>query len=94
MGVPKTPTLEAFRAAFATKGYVDSEDGELVSGLEKVAFYGLDGNILHAARQLPSGLWTSKIGQDVDIEHCLEDLEGPTYGFIVGFAERSALRGA
>ena len=37
----------------------------------------------HAARQLPSGRWTSKLGFLEDIEHALHDLEGTEYGAVV-----------
>lgn len=36
---------------------------------------------MHAARQQPSGVWTSKLGQMEDIEHnMLEALRGDVYG--------------
>ena len=41
------------------------------------------GTPLHAARQLPNGRWTSKLGELEDIEHVLHDLEGAAYGSVV-----------
>jgi hypothetical protein len=38
---------------------------------------------MHAARQLPTGHWTSKLGESEDIEHRLHDLEGLIYGQVV-----------
>jgi hypothetical protein len=37
----------------------------------------------HAARQLASGRWTSKLGKAEDIEHELRDLEGDVYSSVV-----------
>ena len=51
------------------------ESGDLEVGFEKVAIYAqADGAPTHAARQLPDGTWTSKLGQEVDIGHT--DLQG------------------
>jgi hypothetical protein len=36
----------------------------------------------HAARQLPNGRWTSKLGVSEDIEHALHDLTGLIYGSV------------
>jgi hypothetical protein len=38
---------------------------------------------LYAARQLPNGRWTSKLGEWEDIEHALHDLTGMVYGSVV-----------
>jgi len=80
--VAKTSTLDAFEAAYATLGYEKCEASELEPGFERVAVYAPNGKPLHVARQLPSGHWTSKLGNLEDIEHSsLEDLEGPFYGY-------------
>ncbi len=42
----------------------------------------------HAARQLASGRWTSKLGKAEDIEHDLHDLEGDLYGIVVLLMKR------
>ena len=59
----------------------------LEPGVQKIALYvDEDGTPTHAARQLPSGEWTSKLGRAEDIRHkTLEALEGsagqpPGYG--------------
>jgi hypothetical protein len=51
-------------------------------GIEKVAlFENASGKPTHAARQLRSGAWTSKLGKNIDIEHLdADDVEGPLYG--------------
>src|SRR5438270_518391 len=83
-GVPRVVTLEAFRAAFATLGYVICPSEELEAGFEKIALFANDQGIpRHAARQLASGRWTSKLGKMEDIDHALRDLEGTLYGSVV-----------
>ena len=75
---PKELTLESFQAAFETLGYERCEKEEAEPEIEKVAiFVDDDGLPSHAARQLQSGNWTSKLGSWEDIEHqYLEDLTG------------------
>jgi hypothetical protein len=82
-GVPRLETLEVFRAAFATLGYLVCDHDQLEAGFEKVALFALAGVPKHAARQLPNGRWTSKLGPMEDIEHSLHDLEGNAYGAVV-----------
>ena len=77
-------------AAFRTLGFVECEEQELVSGFEQVAIYAraqLD--YTHAARQLPSGKWTSKLGPWELIEHDTpQDVAGGVYGTIFQFMKR------
>lgn len=93
--VPKEETLEAFIQAYGTLGYVVCGDGVLEAGFEKVAlFVEADGSTpSHAARQLPSGKWTSKLGEWEDVEHYslppLEDRRfGMGYGTVAKFLKR------
>jgi hypothetical protein len=81
-GVRRALTLAAFIDAYASVGYSVCEDGGLDPALEKIALYVVSGEPRHAARQLPSGLWTSKIGFYEDIEHELGALEGDDYGLV------------
>lgn len=82
-GVSEVPTLAAFVAAYATYGFEPTDGPELKAGVEKIAIYvDSDGVVSHVARQLPSGLWTSKLGPKEDIEHELGGLEGDRWGFV------------
>jgi hypothetical protein len=80
---PRVETVEAFRDAFATLGYVACDDDQPEAGYEKVALFALARVPKHAARQLPGGRWTSKLGPREDIEHALHDLTGAVYGAVV-----------
>jgi hypothetical protein len=69
-GVERAETLEAFVAAFQSIGYVPCDGTEYREGFEKIVIYAsAQGVPSHAARQLPGGRWTSKLGESEDIEH-------------------------
>jgi len=78
--IPREYTIRAFKALFRYLGYSECKSAELESGFEKVALFIKSGTPEHAARQLSSGLWASKIGDHVDIEHPLESLNEGFYG--------------
>jgi hypothetical protein len=81
-------TVEAFRDAFVALGYEVCNDDTLEGGYEKVALFALAGRPTHAARQLSTGRWTSKLGPMEDIEHALPDLTGTLYGSVVLILKR------
>ena len=79
-------TLEA---AFQSLGFEECSDGALEAGFEKVALYGAGLMYTHAARQLPDGAWTSKLGKSEDIRHDSPDaIAGGVYGEVVEFMRR------
>ena len=89
--VPREITLDAFCAAFLTLGYIRCADETHEPGFDRLALFAdAHGVPTHAARQLPSGRWTSKLGQAEDIEHELRALEGEIYGAVVLFLKRPA----
>ncbi len=94
-GAVREETLAAFRVAFALIGYVECESEELEPGFEKIAlFANPQGMPLHAARQRPEGIWTSKLGELEDIDHALRDLEGEMYGSVSLLMRRPLLMAA
>ena len=75
--------MNAFVKAFEVLGYSDKSNECREPGKDKVAiFVDSVGTPTHAARQLPNGKWTSKLGQQIDIEHELAAIEGPLYGSV------------
>jgi hypothetical protein len=59
-------------------------------GQQRIALYATANGVpSHAARQLPDGRWTSKLGRWEDIEHRLPALEGESYGAVVQIMKRS-----
>jgi len=90
-GVTMAETVAAFEEAYGTLGYRRCADAAFAIRFEKIAVYVLPatGEPKHAARQLESGSWTSKLGEDVDIEHdTLDALNGQHYGEPALFMER------
>jgi hypothetical protein len=94
-GIPNQITLESFILAFESLGYAVCEGSELERGFEKVALYASSYNVpTHAARQLESGVWTSKLGERVDIEHAtVSALQGSRYGAVARILRRPRPRG-
>jgi hypothetical protein len=74
---------------FESLGFKACDDESLELGVEKVAIYSLGSDYTHAARQLPTGRWASKIGALQDIEHdTLDGLVGAEYGAIDSIMKR------
>lgn len=89
---PRARTLDAFRAAFISLGYASCPEESPEPGFEKVAIFAdAAGGPTHAARQVPTGRWTSKLGQAEDIEHDLHALEGDVYGTVALLLKRPSL---
>lgn len=88
--IPRENTLEAFIKAYELLSYTICKDGKHEEGFEKIAIYiDDDGNPQHAARQLSSERWTSKLGELEDIEHnTLAGLCGSKYGIVAVFMKR------
>jgi hypothetical protein len=95
VGVQRAETIEAFVEAYGTLGFRLCFDGSLESGVEKLAIFGRvvqpDKPPIptHAALQLDSGQWTSKLGDFEDISHAPVDaLNGPVYGKVICYLSR------
>lgn len=92
--VPREATVEAFLRAYGTLGYIECKNGKLEAGFEKIALYANrmpwgDIEPTHAARQLPDGKWTSKLGAFEDVTHNkAADVKGPLYGGVVKYLKR------
>jgi len=82
-------TIENFIKAFEWKRFKKCKNGKHKKGIEKVALFVKGSLPRHAARQLPSGLWTSKCGRSEDIQHeTLSAVEGAAYGEAKVFMHR------
>lgn len=87
---PREYSMLAFIGAFRTLGYEICGDSSVEPNFDKIALFVLpDGMPTHAARQLPDGRWTSKLGGFEDITHAtLFSLEGPSYGIVSACLKR------
>jgi hypothetical protein len=88
-GVPDDGSVEAAVYLYERLGYTRATDATYEEGVEKIAIYGDDMGYTHAARQLPDGRLTSKIGKLQDIEHdALENLVDSRYGQVRQIMEK------
>jgi len=84
-------TIPVYVKLFESIGYVCCDDASFEGGFIKIALYTKSGIPTHAARQLPTGKWTSKLGSNIDIEHNTpEVLNGPAYGEASIFMKKPA----
>jgi hypothetical protein len=86
--------ISVLEEMFKSLGYKDcGMDASLEPGFEKVALFGSSLYHTHAARQLPNGKWTSKLGKAEDIEHDSPDIvAGGVYGELVQVMRRRAAK--
>jgi hypothetical protein len=87
-GAPREYTVHAWTATFSLLGYTPCDSDALEVGREKIAIYADGDYPTHVARQLPSGLWTSKLGKREDVEHELPALVGTEYGRVAMILSR------
>ena len=72
------------RRIFSEAGFAEVSDAEADPATDKIALYADELGVTHAARQLPNGRWTSKLGNWEDIEHADPDsLTGSLYGSLL-----------
>jgi hypothetical protein len=83
-------TLDNFVENYRYVGFEETATSDYEDGFEKIAIYvDQNGEPTHAARQLDSGVWTSKLGEIEDIEHkTLQCLEGQEYGNVKAILKR------
>ena len=83
-------TLAVFREFFRLCGYRDCVDGRLQLGTEKIVLYKDQiGLVVHVARQLKNGHWSSKLGSLADIEHISDrTIESAAYGDVAHYMWR------
>lgn len=89
-GIVGRDELQTLIQLYLDSGYEECENSQQEAGFKKVAIYVNEEGPTHAARQLASGRWTSKLGMLEDIEHDTpEALEGESYGKAAVFLRKS-----
>jgi hypothetical protein len=90
VGAPSAYTVDAYMQAYSTIGYEVTGSGDFEVRCERIVLFAeASGKPTHAARQLENGKWSSKLGQDVDIEHATPlGVSGQLYGLPVVFMRR------
>ncbi len=88
-GARQDTTIEALKEAYQTVGFSECLDDRWETDFEKIALFSVDGIFYeHAAKLISEGLWSSKLGDDIDISHTKEALEGGIYGNIFCYMKR------
>ncbi|MGC2374069.1 MAG: hypothetical protein WA484_09365 [Solirubrobacteraceae bacterium] len=92
-GIPALPSMSGVIDAYVQTGYEVCDSLAVEESFEKIAIFAdLAGEPRHAARQLPSGWWTSKLGDHVDIEHAeVGVVGGELYGEPIVYMRRPAV---
>lgn len=89
-GLARNDAIGTLVSLYEGLGFTPCDQAAFEPGHEKIAIYGDDGIWAHAARQLPGGRWTSKLGSADDIEHAtLGALESEDYGHVLVILKRS-----
>ena len=86
-------TINHLIRVFLLQGYAICANGDLEPEYEKVALFAdADGDWQHAARQLPDGQWSSKLGELEDISHAQFDaVFSDVYGRVACYLRRRLL---
>lgn len=88
-GCPRILKIKAFIRVFETLNYIPCPNGGLETGFEKIAIYATSSMVpTHAARQLPDGTWTHKVGWNIDVTASLSAFGGGMYGSVVRYMKR------
>ena len=78
-----SPLIDDLVEVFLSLGFERCVNAEEEIGFQKVALYAKGLMWKHAAKQLPGGAWSSKLGPDEDIQHeSPEALAGELYGVV------------
>ena len=78
-GIEPSLYINSYVEVYSSEGFKVCDDPTLEEGYLKIVLYEdrFSGEAVHAARQLPNGCWTSKMGFIEDISHQdLASLEG------------------
>jgi hypothetical protein len=86
--------IAVLEQALRALGFEDcGTDDRLQTEYEKVAIYGNNLFYTHAAKQTPTGKWSSKLGKAEDIQHDTpDDVAGGIYGEVVEILRRRIVR--
>jgi hypothetical protein len=67
--LPREETVNGIQEFFRAVGFTDCASSTPEANVEKIAIYSKGNTPTHVARQLHSGLWTSKLGSAADVDH-------------------------
>ena len=86
-----TTRMESLKELFVGLGYEEYDGNDAEGGYRSVALYEVQGDMKHAALQMPDGRWRSKMGQGPVIEHdTSESLSHGIYGRPTTYMRRAS----
>ena len=90
--LPRDETIDSFVQLFTKYGYEICENALKEKGFTKIALFTKDDIPTHTARQLPNGLWTSKLGILEDVRHTLFAISDGLYGSVALVLKKKIVR--
>ena len=89
--LPREENLDNFISLFKIKGYELCNSGTFEKGYIKIAiFCDKNNEPTHAAKQLENGYWSSKLGENIDVQHTIKSIENGIYGNVKVFMKKKA----
>jgi len=90
--IPRVVHVNSFIQLYSSIGYQVCQHGDLQAGVEKLAIFGFDAlRPKHAALQLVDGNWSSKLGENHDVSHSIQNISGGTYGNVLAYMSRARI---
>lgn len=86
--VPRQYSIPAYIKLYESIGFTICESGDLELGFEKIAVFAKNNIPTHAAKQLNDGVWSSKLGKNIDVSHTIFAIENGVYGQVSLFLKR------
>ena len=86
--IPRANTLDNFIELFRLRKFELCDDGSFENGYIKIAIFCNSNGVTHAARQLPNGLWSSKLGPFFSVLHTIESISNGEYGDVTRFMKK------
>lgn len=84
--LPRIKHLSSFIDLYSSIGYQVCPNGDLELPIEKIAIFGNSVNDpTHAAKQLTTGAWSSKLGGNHDVSHSIQNISGGIYGHVLTY---------
>lgn len=80
--ISRDRSLNAFIKLFESYGFQKCEHSAIEEEYLKIAIYIKESKVTHAARQLDTGMWVSKLGMSVDCIHSLPAINNGIYGVV------------
>lgn len=89
-GVPETVDIASFVASYESIGFIRCDNAIPEINWSKIVIYSSLGLFTHAAKVISESVWSSKLGQNIDVSHAPDALNGPVYGIPCAFMKKGS----